>query len=183
MSSTANLMLASALLGRAVEKNDRDAAERSREITAAEADAAAASGTLMEQAQWLAVLSLSLFVLQDYAESIATGQGALRKIIELETASDTKIAPAWDCLFNIGLALCGRGDAESGIRLVSATCHMWEVAGVRVAEHPLTQALRSRAEKSARTTLGDDDYEAAVTAGEALTRDEAMALGLSIAPD
>jgi hypothetical protein len=60
---------------------------------------------------------------------------------------------------------------------------MWEVAGVRVAEHPLTQALRSRAEKSARTTLGDNVYQAAVTAGEALTRDEAMALGLNIAPD
>jgi hypothetical protein len=176
-------MLAGALFGRAVVENDRDAAERHREISVAEVDAAAASGTQMEQAAWLSELALSLFVLEAYPESIATGQDALRKILELEAASDTKIAPAWDCLFGIGLALCERGDVASGTRLVSATCQMWRVAGVGVAEQPSTRALRDRVEKSARAALGDDGYEAAVKAGEALTRDEAMALGLSIAPD
>lgn len=181
--SRASWMLAGALFGRAVVENDRDAAERHREISVAEADAAAASGTLMEQAAWLSELALSLFLIEAYPESIATGQDALRKILELEAASDTKIAPAWDCLFGIGLALCERGDVASGTRLVSATCQMWRVAGVGVAEQPSTRALRDRVEKSARAALGDDGYEAAVKAGEALTRDEAMALGLSIAPD
>ncbi len=183
MSSRAKWMLASALLVRAVLENDRDAAVRSREILAAGLDAAAASGGVWEQTLWLGDLALSLFVLDAYAESIATGQRALGKVLELEAANDTKIAPAWDCLLNIGLSVCGRGDAEVGVRLASATCQMWRVAGVGVAEQPFTQALLGRAEQSARTILGDDGYEAAVDAGEALTRDEAMALGLSIAPE
>jgi hypothetical protein len=87
----------------------------------------------------------------------------------------------WDCLHTIGLSLCGRGDTESGIRLVSATRQMWHVAGVGVAEETFEQAVFSRVEKSTRTALGDA-YEAAVHAGEALTRDQAIALGLSITP-
>ena len=183
MSSQANWMLTNALIGRAVVENDRNAAERCREIFAAEADAAAASGTLMEQATWLSELGLSLFVLEAYSESIGTMQRALRKVLELEAANDTKLAPAWDCLFDIGLSLCGRGDPAPGISLISATLQMWRLAGVGVGEQPLTKALRGRAEKTARAALGDEGYETAVRAGEALTRDEAMALGLSIAPD
>jgi predicted ATPase len=181
-STSARWMLGWALLGRAVVENDLNAAERCREIFAAEADAAA-SRTLMEQSVWLMDLALSLFMLEAYSESIATTQRALRKILELEAASETKLAPAWDCLFNIGVSLCGRGDPAPGISLISATCQMWRAAGVAVAEQALTQALLDRAEKSARTALGDDGYEAAVKAGEALTRDEAIALGLSIAPN
>jgi predicted ATPase len=182
MSSEAESSLGWALLGRAVEDNDRKAAERGREIFAARADAAAATGTLMEQAAWLSDLATSLFVLETYSESIATGQRALRKILELEADNQTQLGPMWDCLFVIGLSLCGRGNAETGIRLVSATRKMWHVAGVGVAEEPWTRAVFSRVEKSARTALGDDGYEAAVNAGEALTRDQAIALGLSITP-
>ena len=137
----------------------------------------------MEQSIWLTELAFSLFVLERYSESIATGQRALRMLLELEAANETKIAPAWDCLYNIGFSLCGRGDVEPGLRLVSATRQMWRLAGVSVGEELLEQTLFDRVEKSARTALGDDGYEAAVNAGEALTRDEAMALGLSIAPD
>jgi len=171
-----------ALLGRAVENNDRNAAERSREIFAARADAAAATGTLIEQATWLSDLAISLFVLEAYSESIATAQRALRKILELEAANQTQIGPMWDCLYTIGLSMCGRGDAESGIPLVSATRNMWRVAGVGVTEEPFEQAIHGRVEKSARTALGDDGFEVAVKAGEALTRDQAIALGLSITP-
>ena len=181
--SEAEAALAWALLGRAVVENDKEAAERSWEILAAGADAVATSGTLVEEAAWLADLAHSLFVLEAYSESIATGQRALRKLLELEAANETQIAVVWDCLFTIGLSLCGRGDAGSGISLVSATRHMWHVFGVSLVEEPLTQALLGRVENSARAALGDDGYEAAVNAGEALTRDEAIALGLSIAPD
>jgi non-specific serine/threonine protein kinase len=178
----ADASLGWALLGRAVENNDRNAAERSREIFAARADAAAATGTLIEQATWLSDLAISLFVLEAYSESIATAQRALRKILELEAANQTQIGPMWDCLYTIGLSMCGRGDAESGIPLVSATRNMWRVAGVGVTEEPFEQAIHGRVEKSARTALGDDGFEVAVKAGEALTRDQAIALGLSITP-
>lgn len=180
--SEAEGVLAWALLGRAVEENDRKTAERAWKILSTAADAAAVSGTLIEQAAWLCDLALSLFVLEAYSESIATGQRSMRKLLELEVANETQIAVVWDCLFIIGLSLCRRGDAGSGISLVSATRQMWRVAGVGMAEEPLTQALLSRVEKSVRTALGDG-YEAAVNAGEASTRDEAIALGLSVAPD
>ena len=175
-------MLGWALLGRAVEDNDRQAAERGREIFAARADAAAASGTLMEQAAWLSDLAASLYVLEAYAESIATAQRALGKILELEAANETQLGPMWDCLHIIGLSLCGRGDTGSGIRLVSATRNMWRLAGVGVTEEPFERTVFGRVEKSARMALGDDGYETAVKAGEALTRDQAIALGLSITP-
>jgi predicted ATPase/class 3 adenylate cyclase len=181
--SEAGSMLGWALLGRAVEKNDRRAAERSWEILSAAADAAATSGTLVEQAAWLGDLSTSLFVLEAYPESIATAQRAVRKFLELEAVNDTQIGPVWDCLFTIGLSLCMSSDVVSGISLVSATRQMWHLAGVGVAEEPMLQTIFNRVETSARTALGDDGYQAAVTAGEALTRDEAIALGLSITPD
>jgi len=181
--SVAQGFLVWALHGRAVVENDREAAERSREISAAAAEAVAASGTLMEQVAWLGDLAVSLFLLEDYSESIATGQRALRKLIELEAANESQIAIVWDSLFFIGIALCGRGDAGAGIRLASATRHMWHRYGVGVAEEPFTAALLGRVETSARAALGDDGYEAAVNAGEALTRGEAIALGLSITPD
>ena len=40
-----------------------------------------------------------------------------------------------------------------------------------------------RIEQSARAGLGDEGYEAAVRSGEALARDEAIELGLSIKTD
>jgi len=181
--SEAESLLAWALLGRALEGGDHTAAEHSREIFAAGADAAAASGTSMEQASWLHDLAVSLFVLGAYSESIATGQRALGLILELEATLETEIAMVWDCLFTIGVSQCGRGDDGSGISLAAAARRLYHVSGVSVAEEPFALAVLGHAEKSARTALGDDGYEAAVDAGEALTRDEAIALGLSIAPD
>lgn len=178
--SEAELALAWALLGRAVEEDDREAAERGREILAAGAHDVAASGTLVEQAAWLGDLALSLFVLEDYSESIATAQRALRKFRDMEARDETQIGMVWDCLYTIGLSQCGRGDAGSGMSLVSAAHRMWRVSGVAVAEEPFSQALRGPVEKDARAALGDEGYEAAVRSGEALTRDEAIALGLSI---
>ena len=87
----------------------------------------------------------------------------------------------WDSLFTIGLSLCGRGDAGSGISLVSAARRMYREDGV--AEEAFAQAVLGRIEKSARAALGDEGYEAAVRSGEALTRDEAIELALSITPD
>ncbi|TML80016.1 MAG: adenylate/guanylate cyclase domain-containing protein, partial [Actinobacteria bacterium] len=81
--SEAAWTLAWALLGQALMENDRSAAERSRALFAARADAGAA-GTLVEQAASLNDLSRSLFVLEAYSEAIATGQRALGKLLELE---------------------------------------------------------------------------------------------------
>ena len=172
-------VLASALLGRALEEDDRAAAERSLAFFAARADAPA--GTLLEQASRLRDVAFSLFVLESYSEGIATGQRALRKLLEFEATLATESGWAPDFLFVIGISSCGRGEAGSGTTLVSVARRMYREDGI--AEEDFTRAVLHRIEKSARSALGNEDYEAAVGSGELLTRDEAIELALSIPAD
>ena len=118
----------------------------------------------MEQAAWLHDLAFSLFVLGDYSEGIATAQRALRKLLELEATLETETGRVPDPLFTIGISLCGRGDACSGMSLVSAARRMYREHGV--AEEAIERAVLGRIEKSARAALGDEGYEAAVRGGE-----------------
>ena len=135
----------------------------------------------MEQASSLDNLAVSLFVLGAYSKSIATGQRALRKLLELEATLESETERVSDSLFTIGISLCGRGEADAGISLVSAARRMYRENGV--AEGALERAVLGRIEKSARAALGDEGYEAAVRNGEALARDEAIELALSVTPD
>ena len=178
--SEAAWTLAWALLGQALMENDRSAAERSRALFAARADAGAA-GTLVEQAASLNDLSRSLFVLEAYSEATATGQRALGKLLELEDTLESETGWVSDSLFTIGISLCGRGDAGSGIRLVSAARRMYREDGV--AEWAFEKAVLGRIEKSARAALGDEGYETAVRDGEGLSHDEAIELALSSTTD
>ncbi len=178
--SEAAWTLAWALLGQALMENDRSAAERSRALFAARADAGAA-GTLVEQAASLNDLSRSLFVLEAYSEAIATGQRALGKLLELEDTLESETGWVSDSLFTIGISLCGRGDAGSGISLVSAARRMYREDGV--AEWAFEKAVLGRIEKSARAALGDEGYETAVRDGEGLSHDEAIELALSSTTD
>jgi predicted ATPase/class 3 adenylate cyclase len=178
--SEAAWTLAWALLGQALMENDRSAAERSRALFTARADAGAA-GTLVEQAASLNDLSRSLFVLEAYSEAIATGQRALGKLLELEDTLESETGWVSDSLFTIGISLCGRGDAGSGISLVSAARRMYREDGV--AEWAFEKAVLGRIEKSARAALGDEGYETAVRDGEGLSHDEAIELALSSTTD
>jgi hypothetical protein len=135
----------------------------------------------VEQASWLSDLAFSLFVLEAYSEGIAAGQRALRKLLEMEATLETETGRVSDPLFTIGISACGRGDPGSGISLVSTARRMYREDGV--AEEVFTQTVLDRIEKSARAALGDAGYEAAARSGEALSRDEAIALALSITPD
>jgi predicted ATPase/class 3 adenylate cyclase len=178
--SEAAWTLAWALLGQALMENDRSAAERSRALFTARADAGAA-GTLVEQAASLNDLSRSLFVLEAYSEAIATGQRALGKLLELEDTLESETGWVSDSLFTIGISLCGRGDAGSGISLVSAARRMYREDGV--AEWAFEKAVLGRIEKSARAALGDEGYETAVRDGEGLSHDKAIELALSSTTD
>ena len=178
--SEAEWTLAWALLGRALVENERSAAERSRALFAARADASAA-GTLVEQAASLNNLAYSLFVLGAYAEGIATGQRALGRLLELEATLETETGWVSDSLFTIGISLCGRGDAGSGISLVSAARRMYREDGI--AEWALEQAVLGRIAASARAALGDEGYETAVRSGEARSREHAIELALSVTSD
>src|SRR4026207_1115065 len=107
-------------MGRALAEDDREPAERARKYFAAKADAVAASGTLLERGEALGDLAFSLSGVKAYSESIATGQRALRMVLEIEATLETELGWVADSLFGIGASLCGGGDAGSGISLVSA---------------------------------------------------------------
>jgi predicted ATPase/class 3 adenylate cyclase len=176
--SEAQDVLAQALLGRALEQNDRTAAERSWASFAASADPPA--GTLLEQATRLRDVAFSLFALEAYSEGMTTGQQGLRKVLEYEATLATESGWLPDSLFVIGISSCGSGDDHSGISLVSAARRMYREGGY--AEDAIERAVLGRIEKSARAALGDEGYEAAVRSGEALARDEAIELALSVGP-
>lgn len=120
-------------------------------------------------------------MLEAHSEGIATGQRALGKLLELEATLETESGWVPDSLFTIGISLCGRGDAGSGISLVTAARRMYREHGV--SEVAIEQTILGRIEKSARAALGDEGYEAAVRSGEALSRDEAIELALSMTTD
>jgi predicted ATPase/class 3 adenylate cyclase len=169
-------LLASALLGRAVEENDRAAAKRSRAYFAARADAPAE--TLLEQAARLRDLAFCSFVLEAYSEGIATGQRALTKLLEFEATFATESGWLPDSLFVIGISSCGSGNAGAGVTLVSTARRMYREGGI--AEDAVERVVLDRVEQSARAALGDEGYEAAVRRGEELSRDEAIELALSV---
>jgi hypothetical protein len=181
--SEAESLLAWALLGRALEGGDVPRQNVVGRSLREEQTPRPPRGRRWNKRFGCTILQSACSCSEPHSESIATGQRALGLIRELEATLETEIAMVWDCLFTIGVSQCGRGDDGSGISLVATARRLYHVSGVGVAEEPFAQAVLGRAEKSARTALGDDGYEAAVNAGEALTRDEAIALGLSIAPD
>ena len=119
-----------------------------------------------------AALSASLFALAEYAESIATAQRGLPEVIE--NAGRT----ATDLLFSLTLSLCGYGDSVRGITLVTAAARFYGEHGVVL--EPWSLPVLERFEHDARAALGDAGYDAAVRAGEALSRDDAIALALSV---
>jgi hypothetical protein len=120
-------------------------------------------------------------VLRAYSDGIATGQHVLKKVLELEATLGTESAWLADSLFLIGISSCGRGDADTGISLVSAARRMYREYGI--VEWAFEHTVLGRIEKSARAALGDQGYEATIRSGEALARDEAIALALSITTD
>jgi predicted ATPase/class 3 adenylate cyclase len=174
----ADWTLAWALLGRALADGDRAAAERSRAIFAASAAGAATSGTLAEQVFFLDDFAWSLFVLEAYSESIESAQRALGKLLELEAKPEAETGRLSNLLFTIGASSCGKGDAGAGASLIGAGRRMYREDGM-VEDAFLGMALK-RCEESARTVLGDEEYETAIRRGELLVREEAIELALSI---
>lgn len=182
LGSLAERLLAWALLARALGEDDREAAERSRALLAARADRVAESSTLTMQAAMLGNLALSLFALEDYSESAATGKRALAKRLEMEETLQIETTMVADPISAVGLSVCGSGDFRVGISLVSFARRQWRDDAV--AEEAYTKAVLARIEKNARAALGDEGYDAAVRAGEALTREQAIELTLSVStPD
>jgi len=117
----------------------------------------------LEQANSVANLALSLFALGEYAECIATAQRSLRDMPRIETGIWT-ILP----LLLVGLAISGDDDELArGVTLVAAASKYTRDESM---EETWFVSVLERKERRARPRLGDDGYDAAVRAGEALSR-------------
>ena len=105
----------------------------------------------------------------------------MKKLLEMEATLAAETGWVADPLFSIGISLCGRGDADAGISLVTAARRIYRDDGV--AEWAMQQAAFGRIGESAQAALGHEGYETAVRTGEDLSRDEAIELALSVTPD
>ena len=166
-------MLGAALVYHAILDGDREAAERSRSLAEFNVRYAADSNwSSLEQANSVANLALSLYALGEYPASIATAQRSLH-----EMPRDIGAIAMWP-VFLVGLVVCESGlEVGRGVTLVTAALKQSRDEGMP--EDFWVRLMRERNEREARITLGDDGYEAAVRAGEALSRDDAIELALS----
>ncbi len=110
---------------------------------------------------------MALFAVEEYSEGIATAQRALREIGELQW-----FPLKTHTLFGLGLLACGSGDFARGITLLTAAVRQYREDGIIL--EALMRSVLERCESSARAALGEDGYDAAVSAGSALSRDQAI---------
>jgi predicted ATPase len=159
---------AAAHFGRAIAKGDRKAAERSRVLAETQVRYAAASASSHERAFALTNLAYSLFALGEYSEAVSTARQALREMSQLEAG--------WGMgtVFVVGLSMCRSGEFARGITLVVAAQRQYREAGIP--PESWVPGVLERIEGQAREALGGDGYDAAIRAGEALSRDEAIVL-------
>ena len=177
LASWAESFLGQALLGRAVAGGDREAAERNYVLWLGQVQYAASFDSALDRAMVRANLAFSLFALEEYAKSIETAQRALREMLEIGA---TTVADTQDPVFVVGLSECGSGNFDLGITLVSAAVRLYHENGFVL--ESWTPSVLERFESNARATLGNDAHDAAVRSGEALSRDEAIELALSVVP-
>jgi predicted ATPase len=177
IASDADEVLGLALLGRALVDGDREAAQRGYALMAAEMEYVVEYEPVLEQAVARANLALAQFALEEYSDSVATAQRALRDVVGLDAADVRLVAYP---LFAVGLSSWGTGEFGLALTLLTASARLHREQGF-VPEMWMSQ-LHERVQSEARAELEADDHDAAVRAGEALSRDEAIALVLSVSP-
>ena len=175
IASWAGNFLAVAYLGRAIAEGDRASAERVRELMEAEVRYMADSGSTLHHAGALANLSVAFFALEEYSESIATAQRALRTQPEHDESRQSA-----DILLGMGLSLCGSGHFSLGTTLLTAALQEYREAGIAL--EAWTPPVLERFESRARAALGDKVYETAVLEGEVMSREQAIELALNVSP-
>ena len=168
----ARLKLADALSARAIEEDDRAAAEQSRAIYAAlHRDL----GTLDSEFERVAIndsFALVEFAVGNYSESIACCQRSLRGLLELGLERTP------DPLLILGWTTAARGQTSLGVKLVAAAMRQYRQDGMDLERWGHVQM--ERFERSSRHVLGDGGYETALRAGEGLSNEEAARLALSV---
>ena len=125
----------------------------------------------LERAASLSALAASLFALGEYAKSITTAQRSLRDMPMIETGG-ALMAP----VMVIGFSACAGGEPGHGMQLIAAAMKHNRDEGITLGS---LDVVRERLERQTRAALGEEGYEAAVLAGEALSLADTIKLALT----
>ncbi len=153
---------------------DRDALERALEIQVAAFEELGSDASPQHVALELSNVGVSLFLVGRPAEALSRMQEALRLGVEAGTY-DVRY------FFNMGLVAGGLGQFGAGVTLNALGRRGMDDHGIAV--QAIDRRLVDELDAGARRALGDDGYEAAVRAGEAMTLDEGVELALSLSAD
>ena len=161
------------LFSRAVVDGDRQAAERAYALAEAglKYETEKSDSSSLERAAALSALAGSLFALGEYAKSITTAQRSLRDMPMIETGG-TLMVP----VMVIGFSACAGGEPGHGMQLIAAAMKHNRDEGITPGS---LDVVRERLERQARAALGEEGYEAAVLAGEALSVADTIKLALT----
>ena len=148
---------------------DREAFERALELQVAELDALRRTTSPHHLSNELNNVGVTLHLLGRHAEALEHIQQAIR----LGTDMDCRF------VFNAGLVAGGLGQFRAAVVLTALGRRELEHQGIMV--QALDLRLLDELEATARPALGDDDFEAAVRAGEAMSLEDGyeQALGLT----
>jgi predicted ATPase/class 3 adenylate cyclase len=160
--------------GFATDPPDREAFERALEIHIAGLDELRGVASPQQIANELNNLGVTLYLLERNAEALWRIQQAIRLAIETGP-------PDSRFLFNAGFVAGGLGQSRTGVRLSALGRRELENQGFMV--QAIDRRLLDELEARARAALGDEGYETAVRAGEAMTLDEGVELALSVEAD
>jgi predicted ATPase/class 3 adenylate cyclase len=161
------------LFSRAVVDGDRQAAERAYALAEAglKYETEKSDSSSLERAASLSALAASLFALGEYAKSITTAQRSLRDMPMIETGG-ALMAP----VMVIGFSACAGGEPGHGMQLIAAAMKHNRDEGITLGS---LDVVRERLERQTRAALGEEGYEAAVLAGEALSLADTIKLALT----
>ncbi len=165
------------LFSRAVVDGDRQAAERAYALAEAglKYETEKSDSSSLERAAALSALAGSLFALGEYAKSITTAQRSLRDMPMIETGG-TISGLGFETVLVIGFSACAGGEPGHGMQLIAAAMKHNRDEGITLGS---LDVVRERLERQARAALGEEGYEAAVLAGEALSVADTIKLALT----
>ncbi len=176
VASNARTELAHALTVAATEADppDRETLERALEIHTALLDESRGKGATAQLSRDANNVGVTLFLLGRSGEALQHVQEGLK----LSSDAGHSDLPF---VFNAALAAGDLGRHREGVTLAARVLHEWADQGVTL--QAIDRRPLDRLEAAARLALGDEDYEAAVRAGEAMSPEEAVALALGLTAD
>ena len=170
----ADLNLADTLCARAIEEEDRRAAEQSRVLYEAAGRGLGADESEFEAVARNNARSFVEFAVGNHSECIVYARRSLVGLLNLglERTPDPFLILGW--------ATAAQGMTPAGVRLVSAAMRQYGEEGMHIERWGRVQMKRF--EHTSRQALGDVDYEERVREGKAMSDEAARELALGVKP-